>query len=187
MQLSWLSVFVFFVAFFIAVGGEADLDNVLSEDLVKRQGADATAYVTAAPPPAVTAVQVQTAAVPVTTTAPPPAPAGETAPAASSSGTKPNNNNSGSTSGLSSSNKKIIIGVVVGVGGAIVLGAVAFVMWRVAGKRHNTHGDEDDLMSGTALGATAREKTPSPRYSAPFQHSLDQYHHPAPVNAASNF
>ena len=146
---------------------------------------------TVLPPTVATVVtEVQTvdgSSIPVTSTAtPPPNAAGETnSPTAGNSG---KSNDSGSSGGLSSGNKKVIIGVVVGVGGAILLAAVGLVVWRVARRRHGRHGDEvDDLMSGTALGATSGEKTPSPRHSAPFQHTLDQYHNPPQVNAASNF
>ena len=97
------------------------------------------------------------------------------------------NKSSGSSSGLSSSDKKIIIGVVVGVGGAIVLGVLGVVFWRIQKKRGEGYGDEDaDLMGGTAVGTGPREKAPSPG-ATPFKNTLDQYHNPGPVNAASNF
>jgi hypothetical protein len=80
--------------------------------------------------------------------------------------------------------------VVCGVGGAILIGGIAFVAWRVWGRNrnHNDH-DEDDLMSaGTAVGSNSREKAPSPSSTGtPFRSTLDQYHNPGPVNAASNF
>jgi hypothetical protein len=95
---------------------------------------------------------------------------------------------SGSSSGLSSSDKKIIIGVVVGVGGAIVLGVLGIVIWRIQKKRNEAYGDEDtDLMGGTAVGSGPREKASSPSGGTPFKSTLDQYHNPGPVNAASNF
>ncbi|KAJ5267006.1 hypothetical protein N7478_009814 [Penicillium angulare] len=98
------------------------------------------------------------------------------------------NKGSSSSSGLSSSDKKIIIGVVVGVGGAIILGAIGVVFWRIQKKRNEAFGDEDaDLMGGTAVGAGPREKAPSPGGGTPFKNTLDQYHNPGPVNAASNF
>lgn len=96
---------------------------------------------------------------------------------------------SGSSSGVSESDKKIIIGVVVGVGGAIVLGVLGVVIWRIQKKRNEQYNDEDDdLMGGTAVGSGPREKAPSPAQgSTPFKSTLDQYHNPGPVNAASNF
>lgn len=78
----------------------------------------------------------------------------------------------------------------VGVGGAILIAGVAFVAWRIWGRnRRNADNDEDDLMSaGTAVGSNQREKAPSPTSgSTPFRSTLDQYHNPGPVNAASNF
>ena len=96
---------------------------------------------------------------------------------------------SSSSSGLSSSDKKIIIGVVVGVGGAIVLGVLGVVLWRLHKKRSEQYNDEDDdLMGGTAVGTGPREKAPSPAAGGtPFKSTLDQYHNPGRVNAASNF
>lgn len=90
---------------------------------------------------------------------------------------------------MSESNKKIIIGVVVGVGGAIVLGVLGIVIWRIQKKRNGQYGEEDDdLMGGTAVGTNPREKAPSPAAAGtPFKSTLDQYHNPGPVNAASNF
>jgi hypothetical protein len=94
-------------------------------------------------------------------------------------------------SGLDDGQKHIIIGVVVGVGGAILLGGLAVVAWRVWGRKKNEYGDEDeDMMSaGTAVGSSGRDKASSPSNagSSPFKSTLDQYHNPGPVNAASNF
>jgi hypothetical protein len=77
----------------------------------------------------------------------------------------------------------------VGVGGAIVLGAIAVVVWRISKKRNgNNADDDDDLMSGTAVGSGRSEMTSSPGTTGtPFKSTLDQYHNPGPVNAASNF
>lgn len=96
---------------------------------------------------------------------------------------------SASSSGVSESDKKIIIGVVVGVGGAIVLGVLGVVIWRIQKKRNEQYNDDDDdLMGGTAVGSGPREKAPSPAQAGtPFKSTLDQYHNPGPVNAASNF
>lgn len=104
-----------------------------------------------------------------------------------STSSKDNNN-----SGLSSHNKQVIIGVVVGVGGALIIGALGVVIWRIrARKGGRSDADEaTDLMSGTAVGTGNREKAPSPganNSGTPFRSTLDQYHNPGPVNAASNF
>ncbi|KNG86485.1 cell wall protein [Aspergillus nomiae NRRL 13137] len=68
------------------------------------------------------------------------------------------------SSGLSSNQKKTIIGVVVGVGGAILIGALGVVAWRIHARKRNGHDNDEatDLMSGTAVGSGVREKAPSP-------------------------
>lgn len=93
----------------------------------------------------------------------------------------------GGSSGLSNSQEKIVIGVVVGVGGAIILGAVGVVFWRLRRRRRAQHDEDADLMSGTAVGSGTREMAPSPASGTPFRSTLDQYHNPGPVNPASNF
>ena len=55
------------------------------------------------------------------------------------------NGGSGS-SGLSSKSKSIVGGVVGGVGGAILLGGLAIVFWRVWGKNRRSHDGDNDLM-----------------------------------------
>ncbi|PKY08108.1 hypothetical protein P168DRAFT_277739 [Aspergillus campestris IBT 28561] len=102
-----------------------------------------------------------------------------------------NAENKDGDSGLSSDQKKIIIGVVVGVGGAILIGAIAVVAWRIHARKAKAHDNDEaaDLMSGTAVGSAAREKAPSPGAAGgtPFRSTLDQYHNPGPINTASNF
>ncbi|OAX77840.1 hypothetical protein ACJ72_07857 [Emergomyces africanus] len=93
------------------------------------------------------------------------------------------------SSGLSDSSKKTIIGVVVGVGGAVILGGLAFVAWRLRRKRNARGlGDDDDLMNaGTAVGSSTHETSTMGTTHSPFKTTLDQYHHPGGVNASSNF
>ncbi|KKZ65376.1 hypothetical protein EMCG_08795 [[Emmonsia] crescens] len=96
---------------------------------------------------------------------------------------------SNGSSGLSDSSKKTIIGVVVGVGGAVILGGLAFVAWRLRRKR-NARGlnDDDDLMNaGTAVGSSSHETSTMGNTPSPFKATLDQYHHPGGVNPSSNF
>ncbi|PGH30296.1 hypothetical protein GX50_06923 [[Emmonsia] crescens] len=97
---------------------------------------------------------------------------------------------SNGSSGLSDSSKKTIIGVVVGVGGAVILGGLALVAWRLRRKR-NARGlnDDDDLMNaGTAVGSSSHEtSTMGTTTHSPFKATLDQYHHPGGVNPSSNF
>lgn len=94
--------------------------------------------------------------------------------------------NSGS-SGLSSKSKSIIGGVVGGVGGAILLGGIAIVAWRLRKKRQNQENDEDDYLSGST-GSPLREKRNSQGGNTPFQSTLESYHNPAgKPNTAANF
>lgn len=110
--------------------------------------------------------------------------------ATSTPGLSDGSNSDSGDSGLSESSKKVVIGVVVGVGGAIVLGVIGLVFWRIRSKKNRASDADEatDLMSGTPVGAGAREKAPSPGAGGtPFRSTLDQYHNPGPVNAASNF
>jgi hypothetical protein len=97
---------------------------------------------------------------------------------------------SGSSSGLSSKEKGTIIGVVVGIGGAILLGGLAIVAWRIWGRKRGD-ADDDDLMG--SANPSHKEKTNSFHGGStgiplnPFKKTLDQYHNPGPVNTASNF
>ncbi|KAL8660488.1 MAG: hypothetical protein Q9202_006483 [Teloschistes flavicans] len=97
-------------------------------------------------------------------------------------------NHSGSSkSGLDSSQKRIIIGVVVGIGGAILLGGIAVVAWRVRGRKGRSSDENNDLMDSQP-GSSGREKRSSVSGQSPFRSTLDQYHHQnRPVNTASNF
>lgn len=92
---------------------------------------------------------------------------------------------SGST-GLSTSQKSIIGGVVGGIGGAILLGGLAVVAWRIWGRKKRAADEDDDLM-GSVPGSAGQEKGNGVADS-PFRSTLDQYHNPTgPVNASSNF
>lgn len=108
-----------------------------------------------------------------------------TASSTSTAGLDSGNMSSGST-GLTTSQKNSIIGAVVGVGGAILVGALAVVAWRVWGRKKPVLEDDDDLMANHP-GSSGNEKA-STTAESPFRSTLDQYHSPtAPVNAASNF
>ncbi|KAH7175542.1 hypothetical protein EDB81DRAFT_10162 [Dactylonectria macrodidyma] len=112
-----------------------------------------------------------------------------------------NSDDSNSSSGMSTKTRNTVIGVVVGIGGFIILGALGLVAWRIRGRKKQAE-EADGLMdfgnnSSTAYhsGYNPVEKSePSsagrdsgPRTS-PFQTNLDNYHQPtAPVNASSNF
>ena len=72
-----------------------------------------------------------------------------------------------------------------GIGGAILIGGLAIVAWRLWGKRRRSIDDDNDPM-GSVPGSSGREKTSSVSGGhSPFRSNLDQYH--APVNTASNF
>jgi len=94
---------------------------------------------------------------------------------------------SGGTSGMTKETRNIVIGVVVGVGGAIVLGALGFVAWRIWGRKKQAE-EQDNLMSygdkaddGSSPGGTVGHAR------NPFQSTLETYHAPTQVNASSNF
>jgi hypothetical protein len=92
---------------------------------------------------------------------------------------------------MSPKTRNTIIGVVVGIGGAILLVALGFVAFRIWGRRKNSD-ESDGLMN---FGNTGHEKTGSVSAagttgSSPFQSTLESYHNPARngnVNASSNF
>ncbi|KAF8541363.1 hypothetical protein BDD12DRAFT_521745 [Trichophaea hybrida] len=93
------------------------------------------------------------------------------------------------SSGLNKTQKNVVIGVVVGVGGAILLGGLLIVFWRLKRARKNPV-DEDDLMrrGGSPLAESGRDMHSSSTDASPFQATLDQYHRPpGQVNASSNF
>jgi hypothetical protein len=89
---------------------------------------------------------------------------------------------------MSSKTKATVIGVVVGIGGAIILGGLLIVAWRIWGRKKND--DDSDGLMGFRTGSGGHEKDNSGNAVAPnpFQSTLENYHNPArPVNASSNF
>jgi len=92
-------------------------------------------------------------------------------------------NGGGSGSNLSSSSKSIIGGVVGGIGGAVLIGGLAVVAWRLWGKKKRQQLPQDDFLDSRD-DSINREK----RASQGFRSNLEQYHNPnGPVNTASNF
>lgn len=91
---------------------------------------------------------------------------------------------------MSVKTRNTIIGVVVGVGGAIVLGALF-----LAGRRWwwgKKQSEESDGLMDYDMTVTGGEKpdrgsaiAPGPR--TPFQSTLENYHQPTQVTASSNF
>jgi predicted negative regulator of RcsB-dependent stress response len=82
---------------------------------------------------------------------------------------------------MSTKTRNTIIGVVVGVGGAIVLGALALVAWRIWGRKKQAE-ENDGLMAydNGYSGAEKSEPSHSPSTSTsqrnPFQSTLENYH-----------
>jgi hypothetical protein len=94
--------------------------------------------------------------------------------------------NGGNGDGLSESNKKVIGGVVGGVGGALLLGGIALVFWRMKRRQNKVTADDDDLNLNT--GAALGDKPQNGTGPSPFQSNLEQYHNPGGrPNAAANF
>lgn len=87
---------------------------------------------------------------------------------------------------MSDSNKKVIGGVVGGVGGALLLGGIALVFWRMKKRQNKVTADDDDLNLNT--GAALGDKPQNGTGASPFQSNLEQYHNPGGrPNAAANF
>lgn len=101
-------------------------------------------------------------------------------------------NNNGS-SAMSDSTRKTIIGVVVGVGGAIVLAVAGLFAWRIWGRKKASE-ENDGLMSynngaegKSEVGGLNAGSTVTGSARSPFQSTLESYHAPSNVNASSNF
>ncbi|OIW30549.1 hypothetical protein CONLIGDRAFT_642636 [Coniochaeta ligniaria NRRL 30616] len=95
---------------------------------------------------------------------------------------------SGNT-GMTPQTRNTVIGVVVGIGGAIVLAGVAFLAIRLYRKKQPD--DHDGLMEYNS-GFVAADKSEvassnSQNGRTPFQSTLESYHAPTQVNTASNF
>jgi hypothetical protein len=90
----------------------------------------------------------------------------------------------GNGSNLSTNTKKIIGGVVGGIGGAILIGGLAFVAWRLWGKKKEQEVTQEDLYSSDSLSAQKRmsgNTLETAGYS-------ERYSNPnGAVNTASNF
>ena len=89
---------------------------------------------------------------------------------------------------MTTKTKNTVIGVVVGVGGAIILAGLFIVVWRIWGRSKKE--DESDGLMGFRGGSSGHEKSGSVGAAGtanPFQSTLENYHNPATVNASSNF
>jgi hypothetical protein len=92
---------------------------------------------------------------------------------------------------MSPQTKAVIGGVVGGIGGAILIGGIAIVAWRLWGKKKREKAaSADDFGMGTAgspRDSLGREKQISASSHAPTL-STDSYRNPnGAVNTASNF
>lgn len=103
-------------------------------------------------------------------------------------------NGGGSGDNLSTNAKKIIGGVVGGIGGAILIGGLAFVAWRLWGKKKAAAGEQDDFYDGSQEGSIANQKRESMGVlsnsgaSEGGGNGLERYQNPnGRINTASNF
>ncbi|KAB5547075.1 hypothetical protein GE09DRAFT_199836 [Coniochaeta sp. 2T2.1] len=100
------------------------------------------------------------------------------------------NTQSNDSKGMTPQTRNTVIGVVVGVGGAIVLAGIAFLALRLYRKKQPE--EADGLMEYNS-GFVAADKsevassTTAPSTRTPFQSTLESYHAPQQVNTASNF
>ncbi|KAK0723832.1 hypothetical protein B0T21DRAFT_386004 [Apiosordaria backusii] len=89
-------------------------------------------------------------------------------------------------SGMTEQTRNTVIGVVVGIGGAIVLAGLGFVAWRIWGKKKQQE-EQDTLMDDYSAVGEKPDTIGSTSTRTPFQSTLESYHAPTQVNTASNF
>ncbi|PFH58604.1 hypothetical protein XA68_13464 [Ophiocordyceps unilateralis] len=93
-------------------------------------------------------------------------------------------------SSMSTKTRNTIIGVVVGIGGAIALGALFLLgrrMWWGKKKSEESDGLMDYDMAVTGGEKPDRGSAAARGPRSPFQSTLENYHQPTQVNASSNF
>ncbi|KAL2161286.1 hypothetical protein VTH06DRAFT_8506 [Thermothelomyces fergusii] len=90
------------------------------------------------------------------------------------------------SSGMSTQTRNTVIGVVVGVGGAIVLGGLALVAWRIWGRK-KPQEESDGLMDYNSAIESKPDSGGPGAARSPFQSTLESYHAPTQVNTAANF
>jgi len=89
--------------------------------------------------------------------------------------------------GISTSSKKIIGGVVGGIGGAILVGGIAIVLWRMYARKQKSKVTEDDIIFAGQNDSLMREKEIG-NTGVPLRSNSEHYHNPnGAVNTASNF
>lgn len=94
--------------------------------------------------------------------------------------------NGSQSSGMSTTTRNTVIGVVVGVGGAIILGGLALVAWRIWGRKKHQE-EHDGLMDYGSAIESKPDTSGSMAGRTPFQSTLESYHAPTQVNTAANF
>jgi len=87
---------------------------------------------------------------------------------------------------MSTTTRNTVIGVVVGVGGAIILGGLALVAWRIWGRKKHQE-EHDGLMDYGSAIESKPDTGGSLTGRTPFQSTLESYHAPTQVNTAANF
>jgi hypothetical protein len=98
-----------------------------------------------------------------------------------------NQENDKSGGGMSSKTRGTVIGVVVGIGGAALLGGLAIVAWRIWGRKKSADEGDDFEYGKSEVGTANSGNSSAGGSSNPFQSTLENYHNPAKVNASSNF
>jgi hypothetical protein len=106
-------------------------------------------------------------------------------------------NGGGNGSNLSTNTKKIIGGVVGGIGGAILIGGLAFVAWRLWGKKKAANEGQDEWYEGSGSDSIANQKRQSTGVLSASAYSdttnnnnagLERYQNPnGAINTSSNF
>lgn len=87
---------------------------------------------------------------------------------------------------MSTKTRNTIIGVVVGIGGAILLGGLFVVAWRIWGRKRK-EDENDGLMGGYDPVTSGHEKNEGGPAPNPFQTTLEGYHQPGRGNVSANF
>lgn len=88
---------------------------------------------------------------------------------------------------MSTKTRNTVIGVVVGIGGAIILAGLFVVAWRIWG-RNKKEDENDGLMGGyDPVSAGHEMKNEDGAVPNPFQTTLEGYHQPGRGNVSANF
>ena len=102
------------------------------------------------------------------------------------------NSDPDTSGGMSQQTKNTVIGVVCGVGGAILLAVLGFgwFKWNSRRKQRAMADDGDELVGMNAMGGVGNNEkfgATSPGSSDPFKSNLESYHQPGRANPGTNF